>query len=112
MNIETLNLSAYKGSTWNGFSMSITLNGEPLDMTGASFGMELRKEAGSSTVALALSSSDNSIESTSISSFRVNPRIINIMACNYDYDFKIILPDETVLYPFRGTFEIIQNVTR
>lgn len=115
MTTETLNLSAYKGTTWNGFQMSITRNGTPLDLTGAELLMQLRKEAASSTVALEFSNEEGaeySIQTNSVSSFSVDPAIIDISACNYDYDFRITLSDSTVLVPFKGTFAIIQNVSR
>lgn len=112
---QTLNLSARKGDTWRGFSMSISKNGTPFNLTGSVMLMQLKKKAYDTEAVLEfsnLSAADYSITSTSVSSFTVDETILDIYANDYVYDFQITLADTSVITPFQGTFTIIQDVSR
>jgi hypothetical protein len=112
---QTINLSARKGDTWNGFSMSITKNGTPVDLTDAELLMQLKKKPSDTDAQLefsSLSAADYTITTNSVSSFSVDPTIIDINANDYFYDFQITFADGVVLTPFEGTFTIFQDVSR
>lgn len=112
---QTLNLSARKGDTWNGFTMSISKNGSPVDLTDAELLMQLKKKAYDTESVLEFSNlpaAEYSISTVSVSSFQVEPTVIDVYANDYVYDFQITFADGVILTPFEGTFTIYQDVSR
>lgn len=110
----TQNLSAKRGDSWSGFMSQITMNGTPLNLSGSLIKMDLKKDSCDCSAVLALSSPDAGITILNPLSgiFQVDPRIIDILPRDYDYDIQITLSSLQVITPMGGIFTILSDVTR
>lgn len=102
-----MNFEHIKGDTFDAVNFQINFNSTPLNLTGATIRMQLRKEyQGLIYFNVALT-----IVNGSAGTFRINKQIINIEAWDYLYDIEIALSDGTVKTWVSGIFSISNNVT-
>lgn len=102
-----MNFQHIKGDTFDAVPFQINFNSSPLNLTGATIRMQLRKEyQGLIYFNVALT-----IVNGSAGTFRINKQIINIEAWDYLYDIEIALSDGTVKTWVSGLFSISNNVT-
>lgn len=104
-----------RGDTWAGFAeIEILLNGEPVDLTGASARMQIRRSKGSPTLLMEWSTSDDTITLTEPSEgkFAVVGRVIDLPAGSVVWDIELTLASGRVLTVAGGSWEILGDVTR
>jgi len=103
-----------KGDTYDGTSFTITVNGSPLDLTGASIKISLKLGKDLINSALDLSTENNRIQiwnPPTDGKFQVVPQIISVPPGNYFYDIQITLADLTVKTYIEGRWRILSSVT-
>lgn len=108
----TLN-SHTSGDTWRGLSLSLSINGSPMDLTDASIKMQMRKAPAAATVEYSWSTTDGgiTIDNPLAGTFTVNKKVI---AGAGDLHFDIQVTDSLgdVRTMVRGTLPVTQDVTR
>lgn len=100
-----------RGDTWDGInSISININGVPINLIGASVKMEFRQSI-DSPVALTLSTNQNSIQIINANTIRILPKLIEIPFAKYYYDLQVTYPNGTVKTYMEGSWEIVPDIT-
>ena len=105
---------ALRGDTWPGItSISITISGVPVSLSGANIKMQLREDI-DSPVALELSTSNSGIVITNPlgGTFQIPPQIINIPFGTYNYDIQVTFPSGTVTTYIAGIWQITPDITQ
>lgn len=111
--MNNLPLSAIRGDTFPGFVMTISLNGEPVDLTGSTITMQIKKQACDDTAQLEFSSNDGiTIIEPLSGSFQLDESIISIDPRSYVYDIQLELSSGKVITPVGGVFVVYNDVTR
>lgn len=114
--MATTVLNSHKrGDTFLGISeIEVLINGLALDLTGASVLMQLKKVAGSDTVAKEFSTDNALITITDATAGKIaiESCIIDILPFNYVYDIEVTLASGRVLTVLEGTWEITSDVSR
>lgn len=103
-----------RGDTFVGIRFTLEVNGAPLDLTGATITMDLRKQ-GKTVRSLRISTKESIGGITIITPeegiFEIDPQIIDVPAGVYDYDIEFELANEDVKTYIYGIWPIIQDVT-
>lgn len=99
-----------RGDTWPGMILEILANESPLDLTGASFKMQIKTFAANDEIALDLSETIVS-ENPTTGVLTVPPVKIDLPARSYVFDLEISLPEKTIT-PISGTLTVTQDVSR
>jgi hypothetical protein len=88
----TYDINTYHGDTWNGAQFTITLNSSPLNLTGASIVMQLKKDP-ALPVLETLSTANGKITITNAVAgvFSIPAYIFTVPAGNYWYDIQITI---------------------
>lgn len=104
--------SHVKGDTFKAITFTVTVNDDPLDLTGASIRMQLRLSP-LHPVAYELSTAGDQIEITDAvnGKFQIKKQIIDFPAAVYYYDIEITLADGDVKTYVAGKWQITQDVT-
>ena len=108
-----LPLIAQNNTTFDAMPFQVIINSVPLDLTDALIEMQIKKDA-CSTPVLSFSSIDNAgitITDALDGWFKINEQIINLKPCNYQYDIKITLSDDTVKRYVGGLFQVLTSIT-
>lgn len=106
-----------RGDTWKGIdSIGITINGIPINLSGAQIDMELREDY-DAPVALKLSTTTSTISVLpSLTAFKVFPLVINIPPATYKYDIQVTTDANTSLSAvntyMEGNWEIFFDITK
>lgn len=103
-----------KGDTFDGYTFTLSLNDLPIDLTGASIIMELKKFKEQTTADLTLSTNNSKISILSPSTdgkFQIIPQIIDISAFNYFYDIQITFSSGVVKTYIEGRWRIKQDIS-
>jgi hypothetical protein len=106
--MKTVNFTHKRGDTFYQTPINIKVNNVDLDLTSAVILMQLRKEPGG-VIAL---SPDLTITDAAGGDFQIDEQIINIPACNYQYDIQITLSDDTVVTWISGLVIINDDISR
>lgn len=111
---EQVNISHKRGDSWGGWpEVTINLNAAPLDLTGSSILLQVRKSPTAPEVAAEWATGDGiTILDPEAGQFAVEGRIIDLLAGTYVYDVELTLASGRVLTPIYGTFEILTDVSR
>lgn len=100
-----------RGDTWDGInSITIRVNGQPVNLSGSTIKMEMRQSI-DSPVVLSFSTEAGSIQIVTPTSMRILPRKIEIPFGNYLYDVQVTHPDGRVKTYLEGTWEISADIT-
>lgn len=102
-----------RGDTWDGInSITISVNGTPVNLTGATIKMEFRQSV-DYPVALTLSTTDNTIQFVNAANgvIRIPSQMIEIPFSTYLYDLQVTFPNGTVKTYMSGTWEIVSDIT-
>lgn len=114
MALARIDFTFANNETWRR-SFTVTRNGDPLNLTGATLRMAVAKPDQRADVVLHLKSGDGlSVVNAAGGEFQLVAaynRVRAIPAGSYVYDLLIDLPDET-LRPFAGTITVEQGITR
>jgi hypothetical protein len=109
-----LDFTHKKGDTFEAVNFQMLVNTVPLNLTGATLRMQLRKEYGG-VVFLSLTSVASvgiTITTPASGLFKINKQIINLDSANYIYDIELIKADGTIKTYISGNFYITNDVTR
>ncbi len=105
------------GDSWPGLpSIAITVDGEPLDLTGATIRMQFKQFISDSIAALSLSSQGGSpgivvAEDPTTGVFSVPRRVIPLKPGRYFWDIEVTHDSQPVTY-VAGTWQITSDVSR
>ena len=102
-----------KGDTFSGAEFTVTVNGTPLVLTGATIRMDMR-ETPLGTLVKSFSSPSSGITistPTTAGKFVLDKQVIDIPAFKYFYDIQILLETGEIHTYIWGFFEIKQDVT-
>jgi len=105
-----------RGDTFNGHQFEVSLNSVPVDFTGATIKIQLRRKAGVASV-LEWSTADGSITISGPSSNIINMGVktglqMEVEAAKYLYDLNVVLANGVTNTYVEGTFEIVNDITR
>lgn len=115
------NIRLYQGDTWSispvwKITSSITGSLVPVDVTGYTADMQVRRTTGSSTVIVELSTGNGRIVTGSTDGkFTLSLSAVQTAALdvgNYVYDLEVTAPDSTVTKLLHGAFAVRAEVTR
>lgn len=111
--METYNFNPHvKGDTYRGTKFTITIGGDPADLTGASIRMQLRTQPMHPVKSeISTANSMISITDPTAGEFTINKVKIDFPAGNYYYDCEITFADGSVKTYFGGRFPIVQDIT-
>lgn len=102
-----------RGDTWDGInSITISVNGSPINLTNATVKMEFRQDL-DAPVALTLSTTDNSIQIINAASgiIRIPSKKIEVPFAKYYYDLQVTYPNGVVKTYMDGSWEIKPDIT-
>ena len=101
-----------KGDTFAGVQFEVLVNNAPLDLTGASIRMYLKKTMirGEQHI---YSTANNRLTLTNPSQgiFTFNQQTIDIESGDYVYDIEITMPNNNVHTYIRGNWRILKDIT-
>lgn len=103
-----------RGDTWQGWpQVEILLNGEPLDLTGASILMQFRRSHTAPEVAKEFSTGNGiTITDGPAGKFSVAPAILGMVSASFVWDVQLTLSSGRVLTPLAGTLFLTPDVSR
>jgi hypothetical protein len=102
-----------RGDTWDGInSITISVNGSPINLVGATIKMEFRQSL-DSPVVLTLSTADNSIIIFNAlnGNIQIPPKKIEIPFGKYFYDLQVTYSNGVVKTYMEGSWEIRADIT-
>ena len=103
------------GDTWRGLAMTITLNGTPLDLTGATVLMQMRKLAASTEVAYEWKSDGASpqIEITDAAAGEVSIKSRVVLGSgSLPFDIQVTTADGIIRTVVSGVLPVVLDVSR
>lgn len=112
--MNTLNLIAKRGDTFNEVPFQINKDGIPLDLTGAVIHMQLRKSPNTEVYLDLISIGDAGITITNAvnGEFKINQMIMTLEANVYLYDIEITFLSGEVKTWISGQFTVVNDITR
>lgn len=100
-----------RGDTWDGInSISISVNGVPIVLSGASVKMEFRQDI-DSPVVMTFSTEDGGINILNANTIRLMPRKIEVPFATYQYDLQVTYPTGVVKTYMAGIWPIVADIT-
>lgn len=109
-NMSAITIDHLRGDTWLGYpSISVQLNGEPLDLSGANILMQMRRSPSASEVAKEFTVT---MVDELAGAFRVEPTIMDCPPSTYFADIELTLADGRVLTVISLIFNILPDVSR
>jgi hypothetical protein len=102
-----------RGDTWDGInSITISVNGSPVNLTGSTIKMEFRQSV-DYPVVLTFSTTDGTIEFVNPANgvIRIPAQKIEVPFTTYQYDLQVTFPNGTVKTFMSGTWEIVPDIT-
>jgi hypothetical protein len=105
-----------KGDTFDIVNFEVKINDQPVNLTGATIKMQLRKDAYDHVTPPTLSFTsvaNNGITITQplLGKFNINQQIIDIDVFKYFYDIQITFPTGVVKTYINGFFDVLIDVT-
>ncbi len=114
MSAGTLNITAEQGATWS-LTLTWKIDGAPVDLTGYSARMQVRRTHAAADAILSLTSDDGITlggEAGTITLTATAAAMAAITARAYVYDLELVSPDGTVTRLVEGTWYHRPEVTR
>ena len=105
--MKTLNFTHKRGTTFDAVTFAVTVNGSPLDLTGATVTAQIRKQSDAPVIYQI----QTAITNASSGQFEFSEQIIDIPNCNYKYDVRIELANGEVNSWIEGQFIITERIT-
>lgn len=102
-----LNLQLWRGDTWSQ-TFTLTQDGDPYSLSGASAKIQIRKKPQSTDVILLIDGANCAISSNVITV----SKLLAIDAGEYYWDLQVTFSDGTVKTFLWGSFNVNQDVTR
>jgi hypothetical protein len=121
--MQVYNITATRGDTFEGFTVSLVFKltegspGVPIDLTGASFKMQVRQEADSQTIIMLWDSvnvGDFTVSGVGNNQLTIAPKLVPSDAPSRTcvYDVQVTFPLGNVKTYIAGDFKIVKDVTR
>jgi len=109
-----LDFTHIKGDSFEAVNFEMIVNTVPLNLTGCTLRMQLRKEYGGIVYLSLTSVASAGITITNAGNglFKINKQVIDIDAHNYIYDIELDKADGTIKTYISGNFYITNDVTR
>lgn len=105
------NITVYKGDSFKETAKVRDANRDPIDLSGATVTLTIKKERTDTTAALILTEGDGiTIGGADNNEIDIN-KIITLAARDYYYDLQIVFSDDSVRTILTGVFEVVQDVT-
>ncbi|CAB4121819.1 hypothetical protein UFOVP19_10 [uncultured Caudovirales phage] len=106
------NVQIWRNDTWSQ-SFSITANSTPVNLTGSTIVIQIRKTATSSDIELSASTTDGSITITGTSFNEIQlKKKVTIAAGSYLYDMNVTFSSGEVKTYVWGTFFVQEDITK
>ncbi len=106
----------YRGDTWAGIPSAYFRDGDenPIDLTGASIRMQVKRSSSDRTALMEWSTDDSSITipDAVAGQYSVLSRIVDLPGRTYEYDVEVTLADGSVLTSLFGCWTIEDDITR
>lgn len=102
------NLSNHKsGDTFDGVDFTVTVNAAPLDLTGATITMTVKKDSCKGQTVLTLTNGSGlTVTNAANGQFEIDEQIINLPADTYYYEITFTLADTSVKTYISGYWTI------
>lgn len=101
-----------KGDTFLAQAFTYKLNGTPIDLTGGTFRMMLKRSIKSTTAVLTLSTGSGiTITNAAAGQWQIDSQVIDIKEGTYYYDVEFTYASGQVATYLSGRFKIIQDIT-
>lgn len=105
-----LDIEIWKNDSWMQ-SFTLTLDSTPIDLTGATVKIDIKKQCGDTT-AISMTNGDGiSVGGVNNNSITVN-KVINIDAGNYVWDMQVTFTTGVVKTYLWGNFIVSQDITQ
>jgi len=100
-----------RGDTWDGInSISISVNGVPINLSGAAVRMDFRQSL-DSPIVMTFSSETGTIDILNVNTIRLPSRKIEVPFGKYFYDLQVTYLDGSVKTYMEGSWEITPDIT-
>lgn len=97
------------GDTFRAIDVRISINNEPVDLTGATALVQVRTDPTAGAVAMTLSTT---IQNATQGLLRINEQDVTLASGLYYYELQITMPGGFRESYLTGTWQILQDVTR
>ena len=113
INRERYDIVVYRRDTWDGLIITISKNGNPIDLTGCAITMQVKVNPTDTSSVLTLSTVNNEITITEPTNgkFRINATVINLDSGTYYYDIQFNFSPTLIKTYMFGTFDVTQDIT-
>ncbi len=106
------NIQLWRNDSWVQ-TFAITAENVPVNLTGSTITIQVRKTANASAVDLSLSTGGNGITISGVGNNQiVLNKVVNIAAGNYLYDMNVTSPSGVVKTYVWGTFLVQEDITK
>jgi hypothetical protein len=106
------NIQLWRNDSWVQ-TFAITAENVPVDLTGSTITIQVRKTANATAVDLSLSTGGNGITISGAGNNQiVLNKVVNIAAGNYLYDMNVTFPSGVVKTYVWGTFLVQEDITK
>jgi hypothetical protein len=100
------------GDTWDGLTVRLVRNDSPVDLSGATIRMQVRRTRCMPPILDISTASGITVTDAANGEFRINPTIITANTFGpHDYDIEITFTDGTVRTWVSGVIDIVEDVT-
>ncbi len=99
-----------KGDTFDGVAFTLLLDGDPMDLDGATVSMKVRSQSSTGTLVDTLTIANSRITRIA-NALTIVPFLVTYAAGNYYYDLQITFDDGRVKTYIFGNWVIIQDTT-
>ena len=108
---QTKDFEVYNNDTYNGCEFEVIVNDVPLDLTGASIRMQVRKTRSQAPVISIELASGLTIVNAIAGEFQIDKQVFSAPPTTYIYDIEITLADGTIKSYIKGNFKVSGDVT-
>jgi len=106
------NVQIWRNDTWSQV-FTISANSTPVNLTGCTITIQVRKTANASTIDLSLSTTDTSIVIGGVNSNQITlDKKVTIAAGSYLYDMNVVFPSGLVKSYVWGSFFVQEDITK
>lgn len=111
--MQTHDITTKRGTTWKGMQITISVNASPLNLTGATISMKLKKKGALRTAALDyewIIGNGITVTNASAGQFAINNTDIDLIATSYNYEIDITLASGIKETYVGGTFLVEDDI--
>ena len=110
--MEEYDIEVYNNDTYNGMLIEIIINGAPLDLTGSSIRMQVRKIRDNTPVITISDGNGITITDAPAGKFRIDEQVFSVdKPDTFLYDIEITLASGKVKTYIKGNFVVERDIT-